>query len=125
MPLRFADGTMWRASVPPSGLTRLLSSLPADNERSSRMWHASLADGRIRMIESPEVNKEKLAASLQDLRMDAESLGGSLIIESAPDEIKGKIDAWGDLGSRRDLMARIKQQLDPHLIFSPGRFANL
>jgi FAD/FMN-containing dehydrogenase len=50
-------------------------------------------------------------------------LGGSLVIESAPTEIKSRIDAWGNLGARGELMLRIKQQLDPNGTFSPGRSA--
>jgi hypothetical protein len=48
-------------------------------------------------------------------------LGGSLIVESAPLEVKKSFDVWGDLGAAGNLMNRIKQQLDPDKLFSPGR----
>jgi glycolate oxidase FAD binding subunit len=77
----------------------------------------------LRIIEAPEVDADRLVKSLHELRAEARSLGGSLIIEKAPVEIKSRIDAWGDPGSRGALMHRIKQQLDPDNILSPGRFA--
>jgi glycolate oxidase FAD binding subunit len=37
-------------------------------------------------------------------------------------EIKREFDAWGDFGSAGELMKRVKQQLDPQNVLSPGRF---
>ena len=34
-----------------------------------------------------------------------------------------KFDAWGELGNTTTLMERIKQQLDPDHLLSPGRFS--
>ena len=81
-----------------------------------------MADGRIRVIESGSIDDDQLVTSLHSLRGEAQRLGGSLFIESAPAEIKSRIDAWGDLGARGQLMQRIKQQLDPDNILSPGRY---
>jgi glycolate oxidase FAD binding subunit len=86
------------------------------------MWQASLMDGRLRVIENSATDGDLLVTSLVQLSSEAQTLGGSLVIESAPAEIKSRIDAWGDLGARGELMRRIKQQLDPNDIFSPGRF---
>ncbi|MDX6306529.1 MAG: hypothetical protein QOI77_3498, partial [Blastocatellia bacterium] len=52
----------------------------------------------------------------------AEALGGSLVIESASEEIRNEFDAWGDFGSAGELMKRVKAQLDPLNSLSPGRF---
>jgi len=87
------------------------------------MWQASLMDGRLRVIENTATDGDVLVTSLVQLRGEAQTLGGSLVIESAPVEIKNSIDAWGDFGARQELMCRIKQQLDPDDILSPGRFA--
>jgi glycolate oxidase FAD binding subunit len=89
------------------------------------MWHASIAAGRLRTFAAPAAEGEQLLRTLKELRTEAESLGGSLIIEKAPDAIKSKISAWGSLGSREELMRRIKRQLDPQRLLSPGRFAGL
>ena len=122
MPLRFADRTSWRASVPASQLGNLLGVLQA---KKDAMWQAGVADGRVRVIESSAADTDELVNSLKDLRREAESRGGSLMIESAPAEVKSKISAWGDLGSRQELMVRIKQKLDPRHLFAPGRFAGV
>ena len=82
-------------------------------------------DGRLRVIENPATDGDVLVTSLVQLRAEAQTLGGSLVIESAPVKIKNSIDAWGDLGARGELMRRIKQQLDPADILSPGRFAGI
>lgn len=125
LPFRFNETCTWRASVRPGGLGGFLKTLEqveGDPTVAARMWHASVADGRVKVIESPNVETVQLVRSLQNLRTAAEALGGSLIIETASAEIKSRIDAWGDLGPRGELMQRIKQQLDPDGILSPGRF---
>lgn len=125
MPLRFAERCAWRASVPVTGLARLLKSVQQNGNARDAIWQAGIAEGRLRIIEPPEVNTEQLLSSLQNLRAEAESLGGSLIIEKAAEEIKSRIDAWGDLGTHAELMGGIKQQLDPQHLLSRGRFAGV
>jgi hypothetical protein len=115
----------WRASVPPAELSRLMQTLRQDRGASfetSASWQASVADGRLRVVEPPEVDSDRLVQSLQKLRTEAKSLGGSLIIETASAEFKSRIDAWAELGPRGELMRRIKQQLDRDNLLSPGRF---
>jgi len=127
MPSRFGDGCIWRAACRPTDLVSLLN-VPGHGgvaPDASRMWQASLMDGRLRVIENPATDGDVLVTSLVQLRAEAQTLGGSLVIESAPVKIKNSIDAWGDLGARGELMRRIKQQLDPADILSPGRFAGI
>ena len=127
MPSRFGDGCIWRAACRPTDLVSLLN-VPGHGgvaSDASRMWQASLMDGRLRVIENPATDGDVLVTSLVQLRAEAQTLGGSLVIESAPVKIKNSIDAWGDLGARGELMRRIKQQLDPADILSPGRFAGI
>src|SRR6185295_7306066 len=114
---RFGDKISARISVPSTELAGLLKQVPQDS-----MWHAGPADGRVRLLLSEAENDP--GTTLQNLRSHAESLGGSLIIERAPAPIKSRIGAWGNLGKRGELMQRIKQQLDPRNVLSPGRFGN-
>ncbi|MCU1267915.1 MAG: D-lactate dehydrogenase (cytochrome) [Acidobacteria bacterium] len=126
LPLRFSERCIWRASVNPTDLGGFLGSLkPVEDhpDVAPRMWHASVADGRVRVIEAANIDTPQLVKALQNLRVEAQSLGGSLIIETAAADIKSRIDAWGDLGARGEVMRRIKQQLDPDNLLSPGRFA--
>ena len=122
MPIRSADRTVWRIIVPPTEIARMITSR---HDEVETMWHASIAEGRVRMFATSDSSNGKVMGLLNELRNEAESLGGSLILEQTPSEIKSKISAWGDLGSREELMRRIKQQLDPHGLLSPGRFATL
>ena len=61
-------------------------------------------------------------SELKLLRDMAQSLGGSLIIESASTQTKTTIDPWGIHESSQALLKRIKDALDPDGLFSPGRF---
>ena len=85
-------------------------------------WQAGLGDGRLRAMARTPVYHGEAVRALERLRRRAENLGGSLVVERAPAEIKNEIDSWGSFGSAMDLMKRIKQQLDPENLLSPGRF---
>lgn len=113
IPSCFAGKISCRVSVPSTELSRLLKSAPSDS-----YWHAGV-DGRLRLMLAED---DQAVESLQHARTEAESVGGSLIIERAPAVIKSRIDAWGNLGMRGELMKRIKEQLDPTNVLSPGRF---
>jgi FAD/FMN-containing dehydrogenase len=126
MPLRLSHRCIWRVSVRSSDLARLLSLIAqagSDSFSASRIWQASAADGQIRVVESPSIDCDQLVKAIERFRTEAESLGGSLIVENASAEIRSKINSWGNFGKRAKLMMRIKQQLDPGNILSPGRFA--
>ena len=66
----------------------------------------------------------RTAAMLTRLRSLARTLGGSLVVERAPDEVKRLCDVMGVRPATARLMQRIMQQLDPADIFSPGRFGS-
>ena len=53
-------------------------------------------------------------------QLDADA--GSLVVESAPAALKSQMEVWGLEDSARVLMGRMKAQLDPEDVFSPGRF---
>jgi len=118
------DGCVWRAGVLPATLAEFFLKLRSEPGPAfdSRRWQAGIGNGMVRMFE-PAGAADELAERLRSLRSKARSLGGSLILEKAPHQVKEKIDAWGDLGSRGELMKRIKNKLDPHNKLSPGRFA--
>ena len=48
--------------------------------------------------------------------------GGNLIVQSAPAGLKPELKMWGEPGPDLLVMKRLKKQLDPSGIFSPGRF---
>jgi glycolate oxidase subunit GlcD len=116
----------WRLSLRPSDLNSFVDevlALETDNAAQINLrWHAGLADGRLRAIARAPMYHREAVRALERLRQKAETLGGSLIIEKAPAEIKNELDAWGGFGSVGDLMRRVKTELDPQNLLSPGRF---
>ena len=64
---------------------------------------------------------QELISIINKRREHAVKLGGSLVIEDAPVEIKQEIGVWGDMGSGLPLMKRIKSNFDPGGILNPGR----
>jgi len=124
--LRLADNLSWRASLRPSDLGSFVNELAAlerdEAWHPSLRWHAGMGDGRLRAIAKPPVYHREAVRALERLRQKAETLGGNLVLESAPIEIKNEFDAWGGFGSAAELMRRVKSELDPQNLLSPGRF---
>jgi FAD/FMN-containing dehydrogenase len=125
LPMQFGDKLSWRAAMPASRLPGFLEEVvPLEADDASHplvMWQAGLGDGRLRVMARPAVYHREAVRELERLRQKLENLGGSLVVESAPREIKDDFDSWGTIGSARELMSRIKQHLDPQRMFSPGR----
>jgi FAD/FMN-containing dehydrogenase len=112
-----ASRVVSRVTVTSSKVLDLVKLLEADES-----WQASPGTGVIRIFKNPEDDLVALAQRLNTLRAHAGRLGGSLVIENAPPALKMRVDCWGGYNSATSLMARIKQQLDPANILSPGRF---
>ena len=69
------------------------------------------------------VEPETIASALSKLRELASNIGGNLILETAPVEVKRHIDVWGTVGSGSEIMKKIKAQFDSGRLLNPGRFA--
>jgi glycolate oxidase subunit GlcD len=130
-PLQHTNDLIWRVSVRPADLASFLEVIDQTRlaDDSESMWQAGLGDGRIRVIDSLRKNENgsceigsNATGRLELLREQAERLGGALVIEHASAELKKSMKAWGAFGSSAALMQRIKTQLDPDGILSPGRF---
>ena len=65
---------------------------------------------------------DKAVAALGQLLGRCREVDGNLIIQSAPADVKDKLKIWGEIGSNFVVMKRLKNQLDPTGIMSPGRF---
>jgi FAD/FMN-containing dehydrogenase len=113
---------VWTALVKQTNVYSFLQEIAAvEKDASHFRWHAGVADGRIRVMGRAPIYHREAVRALEQLRHKAQNFGGSLIIEKAPREIKNEFDAWGDFGSAAPLMRRVKSQLDPQNMFSPGR----
>ncbi|HEV7857197.1 MAG TPA: FAD-linked oxidase C-terminal domain-containing protein [Pyrinomonadaceae bacterium] len=125
IPLKHEGEIIWRAQLRPAQVGPFMEAAGqtlGDEIFASSSWQAGAGDGRVRFISS-HVETEACVSSLQNLRSTAEALGGSLVVESAPEEIKRAFEVWGDTLSTSALMRRVKAQLDPQGLFCPGRFA--
>ena len=65
---------------------------------------------------------DKAIEAMGQLLRRSQEAGGNLIIQRAPANIKKRLKIWGELGSDFIIMKRLKEQLDPSNIMSPGRF---
>ena len=115
VPLRSNRNLCWRASVLPAGVHGFVDSIRKiiGQDFSSSLWQLGVADGRMRMLSDAEGNLEETVKLIQDLRAAARLAGGTLIIEKANEEISRRGDPWEEIESAKDLMDRIKNQLDP------------
>ena len=125
-PMQTSNNLGWRVNLRPGDLPTFLNEIVAlekdETSHVSLSWHAGLGDGRLRAIARAPVYHREAVRALERLRGKAETLGGSLVLETAPLEIRNEFDAWGGFGSSIELMERVKTQLDPQNLFSPGRF---
>ena len=125
LPLKFEDGVVWRAGLPPADLPNFLGTLAEQTGGAGwSLWQASVGDGRVRALKELRPESEstyETVSRLSSIRREAQRCGGTMTIERAPAEIKQQI-AWAEFGSAAGIMRRIKSQLDPHALLSPGRF---
>jgi glycolate oxidase subunit GlcD len=126
MATRTVNDLSWRVLIRPGDLSSFVEDVVSleDDEAAhvELQWQAGLGDGRLRAMARVPVYHRETVRALERLRERAENFGGGLVIERAPAEIKNEIDSWGSFGSATDLMKRVKQQLDPENMLSPGRF---
>jgi glycolate oxidase FAD binding subunit len=113
--VNFSEDVTLRISVKPADLETLFSKLETGREIETQI---GVGTGCVRVFMSPDN-----ASDIGPFRVAAQYLSGSLIIEQAPEDVKQQFDAWGELGNIATLMKRIKHQLDPDGILSPGRFS--
>ncbi len=67
---------------------------------------------------------EKAVTAMKRLLECSRENGGNLVVHSAPTQVKGDLDMWGEISSAFVVMKRLKDQLDPNRMMGPGRFVN-
>ncbi|MDT7603054.1 MAG: glycolate oxidase binding subunit, partial [Acidobacteriota bacterium] len=118
-----------RIGALPTWLPEIIQQLERlfDRSGASLMWRASLCAGRLRVFLNHVGAADACADALARLRDEVRRRGGSLVIEKAAGEleralVKLNVDAWGISDASATLMRRIKLELDPPGVLSPGRF---
>jgi FAD/FMN-containing dehydrogenase len=115
----------WTARLKPTDLNEFTSQVTALEQDGASpaglKWHAGLGEGTLRAVARAPVYHQETIRALGSLREHCEDRGGSLVVEKAPVEIRREFDAWGSIGSAGELMSRVKKQLDPENLLSPGR----
>jgi len=105
-------GQGWaRISVPPAHLRQVINSLPG-----AARWWASPGVGVAHWV--GDLKPPDIAAA----RGWAEAAGGSLVLMSAPAELKRQAGAWGTPPATLDRMRRLRDAFDPERTLSPGRY---
>jgi glycolate oxidase FAD binding subunit len=107
------SGDLWvRISVPPRRLAGIVGGLP-----SGSRWWASPGVGVAHWT-----SEDLDPAHVSELRTAAEAAGGSLVLMSAPVELKRMLSAWGTVPETSSWMRRVRDAFDPQRTISPGRF---
>jgi glycolate oxidase subunit GlcD len=123
--LEESNELVWRTNLLPTRLGEFLEQAWKDEGAafsSSSLWHAGVATGSLRVMNTSCQDGASGVASLERLRARALKALGALIIERASPEIRNSIDAWGNDEPNLSLMRRVKKELDASDTFSPGRF---
>lgn len=63
-----------------------------------------------------------MSESIRGARQAMHEIGGSLIVERAPLEVKDTLDVWDYTGESLEVMRNLKAQYDPNGILNPNRF---
>jgi glycolate dehydrogenase FAD-binding subunit len=93
-----------------------------ENENIRMAGIAQLGVGIVYVGMFPDEKRGTVEAAIRGLREAAAELGGALVIERAPAELKKRLDVWGSAGDDFEVMRRVKTTWDPRGILSPGRF---
>ena len=62
------------------------------------------------------------AEAIHSMRPNIQAIGGSLIVERAPYQMKVILDVWNYTGESLEIMRNLKAQYDPNGILNPNRF---
>jgi glycolate dehydrogenase FAD-binding subunit len=113
-----------KLSALPSDLNALIADITRALPPARLRAHA--ANGVVRLLGGAGwldgFKIEERLSMLAEIRRLARARGAQTLILRAPDEIKSRIDVWGEVGPTASLMRALKEKFDPHRLLNPGRF---
>ena len=123
---KYGDVTILKASLPLAVTEEFLSRAQqeASDEKISLASFAQVGVGIVHLWALQEALGTNIGAWVVRLRQAAKALGGSLVIEHCPTELKGQVDVWGASGDDLGAMRKMKAAWDPQAVLSPGRFVD-
>lgn len=108
-------GVSVRATVRPTDLPSLIAAVETIDPRAGLTGYPTLG---VLRVESRDGTASFVGRSREAVRR----LGGTLVVEWCPPDVKREIDVFGDVPPSFPLMRAVKQQFDPQGTLSPGRF---
>ena len=88
------------------------------------LCHAGNSLTLINLLPDPNGADDKsLVEAAAALLAECRKVGGNVVVQRAPTDLKGALSVWGEPGSDLPLMKRIRVEIDPTSLMNPGRFA--
>ena len=88
------------------------------------LCHAGNSLTLINLLPDPNGADDKsLVEAAAALLAECRKVGGNVVVQRAPTDLKGALSMWGEPGSDLPLMKRIRVEIDPTSLMNPGRFA--
>jgi glycolate oxidase FAD binding subunit len=109
-----------RVSVMPSKVADVAEVLDRRFAGEAPMISATATVGLLRLQLSPADNARALTL-VEEVREIAARYGGFVIVDAASPAVKQQIDVFGPPRPDLEIMRRLKAELDPKGILSPGR----
>lgn len=132
---RISDFSAWLGETYPDLVVLKAALLPAKAEEFLSRAQQEAASENVALASFAQVGvgivhlcllEGRLAPGREGLvtraRRAAEDLGGSLVVERCPIELKSRVEVWGATGDDFEAMRKLKALWDPKGILSPGRF---
>jgi FAD/FMN-containing dehydrogenase len=121
---KYHDVTVLKAALPLSASEEFLSRAQqeAEAERIPLAGFDQAGVGIVHVCALQDVLSAGVSGWVARLRRAAADLGGTLVIEHCPVELKSSVDVWGASGDDLAAMRKMKSAWDPHEVLSPGRF---
>jgi glycolate oxidase FAD binding subunit len=94
----------------------------AASEKAKLATFAQLGVGIVHGCFLNEIAVPTLVGLVNRLRERARALGGALIVERCPAELKEQLDVWGTPQDDLGIMRKLKATWDPKGTLAPGRF---
>ena len=115
------DSLVLKVSVLPDEICALSEEARQWNAKGAAVDIVAQATG-LMTVSISSADAELVLRVISGLRESVERHGGSVVALRIPEQLRGRVDAWGPDRSAVPLMREIKRRFDPKGILNPGRF---